>query len=49
MCATARSEEVGAGSALSGHAVGRKRIFASPETPLKPTSYSYVRQDGGEL
>ena len=49
VCATARSEEVGAGSASSGHAVGRKRIFASPDTPLKPTSYSYIRDDGGEL
>jgi hypothetical protein len=30
-------------------AVGRKRMFASPETPLKPTSYTDIRKgDHGE-
>lgn len=39
LCATARSEDVGAGRASLGHGDGSKRILASPESPLNPTSY----------
>ena len=37
--ATAKREDVGDGSASSGHGVGSNRTLQSPETPLKPISY----------